>query len=116
MLICKEYQRGQIYDYLEMFIAILDESDVDSKLTEWVNSDDNLSQDPTSDVPNFRILTDEGTVDVYHRQDDEDGKYYLDFEIDGEPCSGFECPLDSFPSCLTAAEQVAIMIENAIIP
>lgn len=116
MLMCEEPKRDRIYAYLEMFINILSEPDVDNQLTEWVNSDDNLSQDPTSDVPNFRILTDEGTVDVYYRQDDEDGKYYLDFEIDGEPCSGFECPLDSFPSCLTAAEQVAIMIANAIMP
>lgn len=83
MLIYESSTRDQIYAYLETFINILGGSNVDNKLTEWINSDENLSQDPTADVPNFRILTDVGTVDVYYRQDEEDKEYYLDFEVDG---------------------------------
>lgn len=114
MLMCASSVRDRVYGYLETFINILGGSNVDDKLTEWVNSDENLSQDPTADVPNFRILTDVGTVDVYYRQDEDDNEYYLDFEIDGEPYSGFGCPLDCFSACLTAAEQVANMIDSAI--
>lgn len=114
MLMCKGSVRDQVYEYLETFINILGGSNIDDKLIEWVNSDENLSQDPTTEVPNFRILTDVGTVDIYYRQDGEDREYYLDFEIDGEPYSGFGCPLDCFSACLTAAEQVANMIDNAL--
>lgn len=114
MLLYESSTRDQIYAYLETFINILGGSNVDDKLTEWVNSDDNLSQDPTADVPNFRILTDVGTVDVYYRQDEEDKEYYLDFEVDGEYYSGFGCPLGCFSACLTAAEQVANMIDSTI--
>jgi len=114
MLMYDGSKRKQVYGYLETFINILGGSNVTDRLTEWINSDENLSQDPTTEVPNFRILTDVGTVDVYYRQDEEDKKYYLDFDVDGEPYSGFGCPLDCFSACLTAAEQVAIMIDNAI--
>ena len=115
MLVYKTSSREQVYDYLETFINILSGSDVDTELIKWVSSDDNLSQDPTADVPNFRILTDVGTVDVYYRQDDDDEEYYLDFSIDGDPYSGVGCPLDCFSACLTAAEQVANMIDTALI-
>lgn len=114
MLMCSGFVRDRVYGYLETFINILGGSNIDDKLTEWVNSDENLSQDPTADVPSFRILTNAGTVDVYYRQDEEDKEYYLDFEVDGEPYSGFGCPLDCFSACLTAAEQVANMIDRAI--
>lgn len=115
MLMYKNSSREQVYDYIETFINILSGSDVDTELIKWVNSDDNLSQDPTADVPNFRILTDVGTVDIYYNQDEDDEEYYLDFSIDGDPYSGFGCPLDCFSACLTAAEQVANMIDSALI-
>jgi hypothetical protein len=114
MLVYESSSKEQVYDYLETFINILDGSNIDTKLIEWVSSDDNLSQDPTADVPNFRILTDVCTVDVYYRQDDADEEYYLEFSLDGELYSGFGCPLDCFSACLTAAEQVANMIDNAL--
>lgn len=103
-----------MYDYLEAFINKVTESDAKSSVQTWIDADDNLSLDLSSDVLNFRLSTENGTIDVYYQQNEDDQEYYLDFCVDGESYSGFHCPIDSFSSRLTAAAEVSKMIYNAV--
>lgn len=101
-----------IYDYLEAFINKVTEPGAKSLVQTWIDADDNLSLDLSSGVLNFRLSTENGTIDVYYQQYHKE--YCLDFCVDGEFYSGFHCPIDSFSSRLTAAEELSKMIYNAV--
>lgn len=62
------------YDYIcEILGDFLNIMESDRKrLTKWIQKDNNLSQDPTATVPNVRLLTTEGTVDLYFYDDASD--------------------------------------------
>lgn len=62
------------YDYIcEILGTFLNIMENDRKrLTKWIQKDNNLSQDPTATVPNVRLLTTKGTVDLYFYDDASD--------------------------------------------
>lgn len=66
------------YDYickiLCNFLIIMESNR--KRLTKWIQKDNNLSQDPTATVPNVRLLTTEGTVDLYFYDDASDQDMY----------------------------------------
>ena len=68
MLKCySENSYDYLYDIISNFVNWAD-SPLDKYkeiLSSLISKDDNLSQDPSAIVPNIRILTTEGTVDIY---------------------------------------------------
>lgn len=101
-------------------------------LSALVNQDDNLSQDPSSEVPNIRILTTKGDIDIYFFVDasDENIPYAQVVDFDPKPKKGYSCLLFSVNGvyidyyhfdlhCYShviedVAPQFSIMIYNAI--
>ncbi len=66
------------YDYIcgivERFVFLFESplEKAKSRLSKLIKNDDNLSQDPSSKVPNIRILTTKGDIDIYFLADDSD--------------------------------------------
>lgn len=104
-------------------------------LTKWIQKDDNLSQNPKVTVPNVRLLTTKGTVDLYFYADASDPdipdapsfylyrEYYnkdiescLLFAVDGEFCCNIPFDPHSVAEVIEAViPDFSLRIYNALL-
>ena len=86
-----DYIHGVVEWFINLFDAPL--MTAEAKLSAWINRDEHLSQDPLATVPNIRILTTKGYVDIYFFADasDKNIPYSKTVDFDPKPEIGDSC-------------------------